>query len=310
VRKLSDYLTIVIVTPIFLVLAIGVTTAAESAGVVEFARERLGLGLVLSGLVELSPVLIGWGVFTLVYLVMPNRRSQLSSAALGGFVAALLWQITLRLHIAFQIGVANYNAIYAGFAALPIFLVWVQLSWWIVLLGAELAFAHECEREYHGFAVQRERTQSAREGLALRALTRVCSAFLAGEAPRTAAQIAAGLWVSPREIEDVLEDLVGAGLASRVEAREASGGSGYVPARDPGAITLHDVLAALRGAPLEAEDSGASDLDRRMAKALSQLDAEARSSAHNRSLREWVEEDLRREARETTAAAQTSPRAT
>ena len=309
VRQLSDYLTIVIVTPIFLVIAIGVTTAAQNAGVVDFVENRLSLGFALRGLIKLAPILIGWGAFTILYLVMPNRRTRLSSAALGGLVAGLAWQVALVVHIAFQVGVANYNAIYAGFAAFPIFLVWVQLSWLIVLFGAELAFAHENEREYHGFASYEHHAHAFREHLALRALTRICAAFLDGERPRTAASIAAGLGVSPREIDELLQDLVRGGLVAQVELG-AGAGPGYMPARDPGRIAVVDVLEVLRGEGVDGEVVAQDELDRAVDRAMKKLDEEARSSAHNRSMREWVEDARRLTARESgITSARTSPQA-
>ena len=296
VRKLSDYLTIVIVTPLFLVVAIGVTTAAQNAGVVEFLDKKLALGFLIEALIRIAPVLIGWAAFTLVYLVMPNRRTKFASAALGGFVAGLAWQAALVLHIKFQIGVANYSAIYAGFAALPVFLVWVQLSWLIVLFGAELAFAHESEREYRGFAGYEQHAHAFREQVALRALTRICDAFQAGKPARGARSIAAGLGLAPREVEEVLHDLVRGKLVAQVDGAESGDGAGYMPARDPGRITVVNVLEVLRGEGLDAGVAAESELDRHVDKLMAQLDEEARTSAHNRTLRDLVEEARRREA--------------
>jgi membrane protein len=257
VRKLSDYLTMVVITPIFLVVAVGVTGLAKSAGVAEFLEERMALGGLVEAAMRAAPVMIGWVVFTLVYLVMPNRRGNLSSAALGGFVAALLWQLTLLAHIEFQIGVAKFNAIYAGFAALPIFLAWVQISWLIVLL---------------------------------RASVRIAAAFLAGEPPVTSHAIGGALGVSSREVDEVLRDLERGRLVSHVDSAESADGVAYQPARDPGSIRVTDVLDALSGVGLDAPLKARDELDRRLDRLLSKLGEEARGSAYNRTLRELAEE--------------------
>jgi membrane protein len=296
VRKLSDYLTIVIITPIFLVVAVGVTGAAQSVGVVEFIEKRLALGAVVEFGIRAAPLLIGWGAFTLVYLVMPNRRGKFSSAAIGGAVAGLLWQLTLLAHIKFQIGVAKYNAIYAGFAALPIFLAWVQLSWLIVLFGAELAFAHESEREYRGLATYEPRQHAYRESLALRAMTRVASAFLAGEPPPSSVAVAATLGVSPREVDEVLRDLERGRLAAHVDQLEGADGPSFVPARDPATIRVTDILDALAGVGVDAPLPATDELDARVDSLLLKLGEEARTSAYNRSLRDLVDEARRRAA--------------
>lgn len=306
VRKLSDYLTILVVTPIFLVVAVGVTTAAQNAGVVEFAEQRLALGFLFDLLIKLAPVLVGWLAFTLVYMVMPNRRTRFASALLGGFVASALWQLALVGHIAFQIGVAKYNAIYAGFAAFPIFLVWVQLSWQIVLFGAELAYAHESESEYHGLATYERHEHAYDQQVAVRALASVCDAFLAGQPARDTSSIAARLGVSPRAVEEVLSDLARGGLLSQSDPTDPSLGGGWLPARDPGLIRVVDVLEVLRGEGRDNALEADNELDRLADRSMSGLEAEARSSAHNRSLRELVEEARRRSLREGATATPAS----
>jgi membrane protein len=296
VRKLSDYLTIVIITPIFLVIAVGITGAAQSVGVVEFIEERLALGAVIEFAIRAAPLLIGWGAFTLVYLVMPNRRCKLSSAAIGGAVASVLWQLTLLAHIKFQIGVARYNAIYAGFAAFPIFLAWVQLSWLIVLLGAELAFAHESERDYRGVATYEPRQHAYRESLALRAMMRLSRAFLAGERPPRSLDIAASLGITPREVDEVLRELERGRLAARVDSVDGADGPSFLPARDPGSIRVKDVMEAFAGVGVDAPLPATDELDTRVDRLLSKLGEEARTSTYNRSLRELVEEERSRAA--------------
>jgi membrane protein len=295
VRKLSDYMTMVIVTPMFLVVAIGVTTAAQNRGVSAFFRERLSLGFVIEGLLHSLPLLLGWLAFTLMYLVMPNRRGKFSSAALGGFVAATLWQLSLVIQIQLQIGIANYSPIYASFAALPVFLVWVQTSWVIVLFGAELAFAHESEPEYRGIAAYQTHYQAFKEQVALRALTRISAAFLSGSEPPNAGTIAAQLGISPREVREIVDQMQRGGLVAPVDP-SAAGHTGFLPARDPGLLTIVDVLAVLRGEGRDARIEPQGELDRHVDRLQTQLDAEARSSAFNRTLRDLVEETRKREA--------------
>lgn len=290
VRKLSDYLTIVVITPIFLVVAVGVTGAAQSVGLVEFLERKLSMGAVVEFAIRAAPVLVGWLAFTLVYLVMPNRRGKLMSAAIGGAVAGLLWQLTLLAHIKFQLGVANYNAIYAGFAALPIFLAWVQISWLIVLFGAELAYAHESERDYRGLATYEQRQHAFQQSLALRSMTRIASAFLVSEPAVSSRAIAGSLGVSPREIDEVLVELERGRLVTHVDTLDGASGPFYVPARDPGAIRVTDVLDALSGVGVDAPLSASDELDARVERLLHKLGQESRSSAFNRSIRELVDE--------------------
>lgn len=306
VRKLSDYLTMVVVTPIFLVVAIGVTTAAQNAGVVEFLEKKLSLGSVLEALIRFAPVLVGWLAFALIYLVMPNRRGSVRASLFGGFVAGLLWQLALVGHIQFQLGVANYNKIYAGFAAVPIFLVWVQVSWIIVLFGAELAYAHEHHHEYQGVGRGTDLSHAVTERLSVRVMARLCGAFLAGEAAPSVPQLAARLGVSGAAVEGVLVPMRERGLVVSLEPSERAPEGGWQPARSPESIRVSDVLGAVAGKFEDGDLAPPDPLERNGDRALARLDEERRTSAHNLTLRELVE----RAAREAPAPlASAQPRA-
>lgn len=297
VRKLSDYLTMVVITPIFLVVAIGVTTAVQNAGVIEFLEEKLALGAVLQTLIKLAPVLVGWAAFTLLYLVMPNRRGRVAAALVGGFFASLAWEGALLAHIAFQIGVAKYNAIYAGFAAIPIFLVWVQLSWVIVLAGAELAYAFEKHYEYQGVGTGTRIGPAHAEHVAVRLMARLSEAFLAGERAPSVPELARRVGVATSTVERLLSDLRERGLVAAIEPAEAGAPQGWQPSRDPATIRISDVLLAVRGEVRASEQGKLLSLDALADRALRALEAEGRSSVHNRTMRELVE----RAAREETA---------
>ena len=303
VRKLSDYLTMVIVTPIFLVVAIGVTTAAQNAGVIEFLEKKLALGFVLEGLIRFAPVFVGWLAFALIYLVMPNRRGSVRASLFGGFVAGLLWQLALVGHIQFQLGVANYNKIYAGFAALPIFLVWVQVSWIIVLFGAELAYAHEHHHEYQGVGRGTDLSHAVTERLSVRVMARLCEAFLRGEPAPGVSQLAARLGVSGAAIEGVLLPMRELGLVVSLEPTERGPEGGWQPARSPESIRVSDVLLAVAG-KFDAVDLAQPDgIDLSGDRSLARMDEERRTSAHNLSMRELVERSAR-EAPAPLASAQ------
>lgn len=300
-RKLSDYLTIVIVVPILLVVGIGFRTMLETTfdtsatmqAVIEFGlRGALPLG--------------AWAAFTCVYLVLPNTRARFMSVLLGGGVAALLWLAALALYVGFQVGVARYNAIYAGFAVLPVFLVWVQLSWVIVLLGAELAFAHEHEPEYRGLASYQSLGHGSLERLALGSMTRITMDFLAGEAPRRSSAIAAELGLSPQPVEELLASLAGAGLLLAVadDGDESSGGGGYVLARDPSSITVKGVLDALKHAEGDLDVRAGAAADVEVRRLLSKLDGELEGSAFNLDLRELARRAERAEVPEGQTGVQ------
>lgn len=281
VRRITDYLAMVIVTPIIVLTAVGATGAAQSHKFTLFLVEDMHLGIVMHLLVKLLPLLMLWLGFGFLYLCMPNTRVALVSALVGGIVGGTLWQVFQVLHVKFQVGVANYNTIYAGFAAFPIFLVWMYTSWLMVLLGCTMAWAHQAEPDLKMTLRWASTAIQDREVIAVRAAVAVAEAFAAGEKPQTAAMIGARIGVAPGAVAQVFPPLVERGIFARVEGRD----EGVVPARDLALIDLADVLDAARG----ARDVAAEPADA-VAGAMERLRADLQQSKHNLTLRQIVEQ--------------------
>ncbi|HEV8112391.1 MAG TPA: YhjD/YihY/BrkB family envelope integrity protein [Planctomycetota bacterium] len=281
-RKVSDYLTMVIVTPIFLFTAAAVTTAAQDSGFVEMLRGKLHVGVLLDLLVTLLPLLSLWIGFTFVYLAMPNARTRLVSAIVGALVGGTLWWLTLRLHVQFQIGVARYSAIYSSFAAIPIFLIWVNISWVTVLLGAEVCFAHQSEPSYLRVAASRPADHAFKELLALRAMARIGERFLAGGDPWKPTDLAAAISVPVRSLEEVLAVLVERGLVVAVPSGKEDV---LLPARDLDAITVKSVVDALKGTSGPVDVPASTSVDREIDRILASRNREAERSKNNITLR-------------------------
>ncbi len=143
VRKVTDYLAIMIISPIFLIVSGGLTVAIQT---------KLGDFEFMSGattiLLKLFAYFLITCVFAILYLVLPNTKVNAKSAFIAGTISMILFQILQWAYIKFQIGANSMNAIYGTFAALPLFLIWVQYSWYIVLFGAELSFANQFVDHY------------------------------------------------------------------------------------------------------------------------------------------------------------------
>ena len=284
-RQLTDYVTLLVTTPILVFAAATLSTAAQSSDLVLFLRERLRLGPLIDFGLGLTPILVVClGLFAM-YVILPNVRTRVGSAFIGAMVAALGWQISLVLHVQLQMGVARYNALYSVLGALPIFLVWTYVSWLIVLIGAEIAASHQNERQERQRLRGRRADQALKELLAVGVAARVARDFLEGGPRRTATQLAALHEVPVPEVEDILDALVRAGLLVRtVSGRDI----GHVPGRDLDAIRASDLGDALRREP-RADDVRAG-VERQLGPGLQELlrslESERRSSPHNATLRE------------------------
>ncbi|MEZ5977961.1 MAG: YihY/virulence factor BrkB family protein [Planctomycetota bacterium] len=247
IRKVSDYVTIVLVGPLLAVLAT-VTTASLSSNndskVIVFLRDDLGLGSLLGWIGVVLPILSMWTVFTLVYLVIPYTKVKVRSALVGGFVAAILFTVLQEVHVKSQIGVASYNQLYAGFAAFPLFLLWLWFSWLVVLAGAEFGYADQHQHAFRRSALAQSDSQAWYELNVMRALGRIVSAFERAAEPPTVLELVDELAVPQSKLEEGLSALESAGLLARTgDAEDAR----YVLARPAEGVTVNRALAMLRG---------------------------------------------------------------
>ncbi len=142
VRKITDYLSILLIAPIFMILSGGLTVmiSTQLDAVTSHASFLSPVGLIFMKLFAFTLV---WAMFVFIYIVLPNTKVTFKAAVMGGLVAAILFELLQWAYLSFQIGAVRYNTIYGSFAALPLFLIWVQYSWFVVLFGAELAFANQ-----------------------------------------------------------------------------------------------------------------------------------------------------------------------
>ncbi|MEA3466073.1 MAG: YihY/virulence factor BrkB family protein [Thermodesulfobacteriota bacterium] len=142
-RRFADYFSVVTLGPLFLLAAISMNTSMRNQDIVQWILSKPVFGDLLLLLFSVLPFIVIWAAFIFLYLFIPNTKVNIGSATLGGISAGTLWLITQWGYVNFQYGVAKYNAIYGTMAALPIFMIWIYLSWMIALLGLQLCWAHQ-----------------------------------------------------------------------------------------------------------------------------------------------------------------------
>jgi membrane protein len=245
-RKFSDYLSIMLVSPI-LVLMSGSATVFITTQVTQITRkiELLGyLSPLITFLLNLTPYVLIWSLFTILYVIMPNTKVNFKAGLLGGVVAGTLYQIAQGVYISFQIGAARYNAIYGSFAALPLFLMWLQISWWIVLFGAELSFANQNVDTYEYEPDSLKVSPGFKKLLALQITHMLVKNFENGDRPLSDSQISSRLEMPIRLVHNILFDLAEAGLITEIKTKIEKEHA-FQPARDINKLTIQFVLAAL-----------------------------------------------------------------
>jgi len=245
-RKFTDYLSVMFICPILLIMSSSITVFITTQ--VQFITERFVFLGAFSSLIflllKLLPYCMMWILFTFVYVFMPNIKVKLTSCLLAGIVGGTIYAVVQWAYIVFQVGVARYNAIYGGFAALPLFLVWLQLSWLVVLLGAEISFAHQnvdtCEYEPDCLGA----SFSIKRLMSLRIAHLLVHNFSEGSTPLTATSIAQRLEIPMRLVRQILFELVESGIASELKTQVYKE-TAYQPARDGETLSIKYVIDAL-----------------------------------------------------------------
>jgi membrane protein len=253
VRKFTDYLSIMVFAPILIVIAGGLNVFVVTN--VQYITEQIKILGYFSDIIffflQFLPYTIIWLLFTLVYLVMPNVKVNFTSAILAGIVAGTAYQVTQSVYINFQIGVTKYNAIYGSFAALPLFLAWLQLSWMIILFGAELSFAIQNKSRYVHELDYSQISASSRKLLGLMIMRALAKNFEKGDGHLTARDLCLNLNLSLRLVTGSLKDLMASRLISEVRIDEKL--FAYQPAKDVHKITVYSVFNALEKLNLDGD---------------------------------------------------------
>ena len=245
-RKFTDYLTIMLIAPILLVLSGGITgfiikdlpDYMNNAPILDFFKP------VISLLVKFIPYLLTWLTLTILFIIMPNAKVKFVPALISGIIAGTILQVLQWLYIDLQFGITKLSAIYGSFAAVPLFIIWMQSSWIVVLLGAELSFANQniSRYEYESEALNISNYQ--KRALVLMIMHMIIRNFTLGEKPISAEYIAGNLKIPVRLVRDILQDLSSADLVSIIHENEEKERL-YQPALDVNRLTVSYVFSRL-----------------------------------------------------------------
>ncbi|MCA9605415.1 MAG: YihY family inner membrane protein [Myxococcales bacterium] len=277
-RRLPSYAVVTLFTPLALTFAFTVTAARQGQPVMATLDAWLHVPFLVDVLVFVLPPVLVWLSLLPVYILLPSARVRRRSAMLGALIGGLGWYGLQIAHVTFQIGVARQNAIYSGFGAFPIFLLWLHLSWVCVLLGAQVAAANQNAPTLRQLARVNLSDHLSVQAVALRAMT-LLPADPQGESLRALARDV-GVGVEP--LRNVLDLLVEHGLLAR---RGGPYDPRYAPATDLDTVRVATVIEALgRRGPDSAMPW--DHAERTVTEVLEKLHDAVESSAHNRTIGE------------------------
>lgn len=245
VRRIPDYLAVVVIVPMVLGVAISVGTSLRSQAVVAWLLQwPLFDAAYRSGLQQVPTVMYMLG-FAFIYWFLPNTNVRAVAALLGGVVAGVLFSLVQAAYVGLNVGVAKYDVIFGGIAFLPFLIVFIYFGWAIVLLGAEVSFAYQNLARYRREVKGEVPSPATREAIGLGIALEIARRFDAGGESWTDDSLADALDVRVRTVREVLAGLEAAGIVAQRADGERQGL--YLLARPAERISVGEVLDALRG---------------------------------------------------------------
>jgi membrane protein len=245
-RKLSDYLSVLFVAPLLIILSSSITVfVTTKITLITNEINLLGpVSFIVLFLLKFLPYLFIWFLFSFMYIFMPNTKVSFKSGILRGIVAGTIYELVQWFYITFQVGVTKYGAIYGSFAVLPLFMIWLQISWLIVLFGAEITFAHQHVDTYELEPRSLDTSSSLKRLLAL-GIAHICiNNFSRGDKPWNGGEIANALGIPVRLTNQILYDLVRCGILSETIGEDEKAPL-YQPARDIDTLSINFIIQAL-----------------------------------------------------------------
>ena len=242
-RKITDYFSMLLLLPLLIVISSGLTIFMTTY--VKQMDNYLLLGPVLKFLVRMIPYTLTWGMFIGLFVFIPNTKVRLSHAILPGILAGSAFQAFQYFYINSQIWVSNYNAIYGSFAAIPMFLLWTQISWTICLLGAEMSYISQ---NLNAFSFDKETENISRryhDFFCTIILAAICKRFEQIQVPYTAEELSREHRIPIRLTKRILYELQDMHLIYEAVSDEKGRDITYIPGVDINRLTVGMLLTKL-----------------------------------------------------------------
>ena len=255
VRTVTDYLAMFFMLPIIIILISGVSVFLTA--VVKQTHEYLLLGPMMRLSIDIMPYVVMSAVFIALYVFMPNTKVKIGYTIIPGILAGVAMQLLQLFYVHCQLFLSSYNAVYGSFAALPLFMLWVQISWTICLFGAELSYTNQNLETFAFLAKTDDISHRYRLMMSALLLNKICKRFAEGRKPYSALELKLETGIPIRVTTDLLHDMVKIHLLSEsIGGKRSDDEVLYQPAEDLERITVGVLVDRL-----EATGSWRLDLD-------------------------------------------------
>jgi membrane protein len=242
-KRLMVYWTFLTLSPILLAASLSMTGVVQSNQL--YVWLNTNIPYFGTTMLVLTPFVVAWIMFTGFYIFIPNTRVHPGAALIGALISGTAWEGMKTVYFWYNTHVVTNYKFYGSLGTIPVFLLWIYLSWIIVLFGAEVAFAAQHVNTYRREIGQLRLSAADRDRLALVVAIEVVKPFIAGAKPPTGEDVALRLNSPVRIVNEILYELSAQGILRAVTLPDQKD-AGYLPSKDPTLTSARDVVAAIR----------------------------------------------------------------
>ncbi len=241
-RRITDYFALVLFIPVFMLLQSSLNIMISSS-TLYFDKYSYILNPIVTQVLNILPYFIMIVILTLLYKFMPNTKVKFANALIGGIVAGTALQIFQMIYLSGQLWITKYNAIYGTFAAIPLLLLWLQLSWFIVLIGAELTYSAQNVNKFLFEKETKNISRRYRDFFTIMIMSTIVKRFAEGAAPFTSDQISEKCKIPLKLTNDIINELQNIQFVLPTPAQNDLRVMAYQPALDINLITINSLMS-------------------------------------------------------------------
>ncbi len=241
-KRFSDYLTVVMIGPVLLFSALGITASIANVSVIQNVMQIESIGFLTHLVGRLLPYLLVISAFTFVYMFVPNTKVKFKSALIGAIVSGVLWETSSWAFASFVVGSSKYTAIYSAFASMIIFFIWLYVTWVILLIGCSIAFYHQNPSQQNLDARKINLSNREKETIALNIMVLIGKHYHAHKAAWTIESLALHMNISSEACIKIIKQLLNKHLLNETADTPTT----YIPAYDLETIPVYDIISAIR----------------------------------------------------------------
>ncbi|MFK5912856.1 MAG: YihY/virulence factor BrkB family protein [Woeseiaceae bacterium] len=241
-KRFSNYLTIVMIGPVLIFSALGITASIANVSLIQDAMQIESIGFLTNIIGHLLPYVLIITAFTFVYMFVPNTKVTFKSALVGAIVSGILWDTSSWAFASFVVGSSNYTAIYSAFASMIIFFIWLYITWLILLIGCSIAFYHQNPAQRNLDSRKIYLSNREKETMALNIMVLIGKHYHAHKPAWTIDLLAQHMKVSTEACLQVIKQLLNKELLIETAAIPTT----YIPAYDLDTLSLDKIISAIR----------------------------------------------------------------